>query len=81
MEAEELEIIHLELKYCERCGGLWMRPLGSQEVYCNTCVAPISELPGVRRRKSRPRLPVNDRVEIKCQQEGLLLVCSEGGNA
>jgi hypothetical protein len=81
MEAEELEVIHLELKYCERCGGLWMRPRGSQEVYCDACLAPISELPGVRRRRGRPRLPVNDRVELKSQQQCLLLVCGEGGNA
>ena len=81
MKGEELEVVQLELKYCERCGGLWMRTLGSQEVYCGACVAPISELPGVRRRKSKPRLPVNDKVEIKCQQECVLLVCGQGGHA
>jgi len=81
MEIEDLEIVQLELKYCERCGGLWMRVQGSQEVYCSGCAASILELPGVRQRRSKPRLPVNDKVEIKSQQRALALVCGEGGNA
>jgi hypothetical protein len=28
----------LELKYCERCGGLWLRNKGEEEVYCPGCV-------------------------------------------
>jgi hypothetical protein len=35
----------LELKYCERCGGLWLRPLGSGQIYCTTCFRAIAELP------------------------------------
>lgn len=31
------DLILLELKYCERCGGLWLRNHGSDEVYCPTC--------------------------------------------
>ncbi len=27
----------LELKYCERCGGLWLRLKGSTAVYCVAC--------------------------------------------
>ena len=34
MEIEGLEIVRLELKYCERCGGLWMRIWGTEDVYC-----------------------------------------------
>jgi hypothetical protein len=26
--------IQLELKYCERCSGLWLRPKGSDLVFC-----------------------------------------------
>jgi hypothetical protein len=29
--------ILIELKYCERCGGLWLRPQGSNTVYCASC--------------------------------------------
>jgi hypothetical protein len=27
----------LELKYCERCGGLWLRPVGGGQIYCAGC--------------------------------------------
>ncbi len=36
---------HFELKYCERCGGLWVRPAGGGQVYCSTCAAEMAELP------------------------------------
>jgi Zn-finger nucleic acid-binding protein len=37
--------IPLELKYCERCGGLWLRPSESNEVYCSRCAPEMAELP------------------------------------
>jgi uncharacterized Zn finger protein (UPF0148 family) len=80
METEGLEIIRLELKYCERCGGLWVRTRGTGEVYCPACAAEMLNLPAGRRRR-RPLLLVNDRVEIKSQGEQLSAVCGEGGNA
>ncbi len=59
----ELEghVIHVELKYCERCGGLWLRPEGAEEVYCATCRAVLAAMPNAeeaparkaRRRKAR----------------------------
>jgi len=27
----------LELKYCERCGGLWLRRPGQMAVFCERC--------------------------------------------
>ena len=80
MEMEGLEIVRLELKYCERCGGLWMRTWGTEDVYCPSCAVQMSELPLVRRRKS-PHLLVNDRVEIKSQCEELSVFYCERGNA
>jgi hypothetical protein len=80
METEGLEIIHLELKYCERCGGLWIRTRGTGEVYCPSCASEMSDLP-VGRRKRRPHLLVNDCVEVKSQCEDLSLLWGEGGNA
>lgn len=48
----------VELKYCERCGGLWLRPLRSRSVYCPGCEELMREMPyvgyvrpGARRRK------------------------------
>jgi hypothetical protein len=44
----------LELKYCERCGGLWLRPQGAEAVYCASCADAISELPPVAPRGGKP---------------------------
>ncbi|MFY9912464.1 MAG: hypothetical protein WCF22_05010 [Candidatus Sulfotelmatobacter sp.] len=35
----------LELKYCERCGGLWLRPVGGGQIYCTICSGAMAELP------------------------------------
>jgi hypothetical protein len=81
MEMEGLEIVRLELKYCERCGGLWMRTWGTDEIYCPTCALEMSDMPPVRRRV-RPFLLVDDRVEIKSECELLAAeIFGEGGNA
>jgi len=37
--------LRLELKYCERCGGLWLRPTGGVQVYCAACGRAMAELP------------------------------------
>ena len=51
--------IEVELKYCERCGGLFLRPYASHLVYCATCEARQAALASppieVRRRASRTR--------------------------
>jgi len=80
MEIDGLEIVRLELKYCERCGGLWMRTWGTEDVYCPACSVQMSDLPAPGR-KRKPHLLINDRVEIKSQCETWPLFCSEGGNA
>lgn len=79
MEIEGFEIVRLELKYCERCGGLWMRTWGTEDVYCPSCAVQMSDMPAVRRR--RPYLLLDDRVEIKSQCEELSAFFGEGGNA
>jgi len=42
MEPLEAGSIQLELKYCERCAALWLRPQGSDLVFCGSCAAPNS---------------------------------------
>jgi hypothetical protein len=37
--------LSLELKYCERCGGLWLRPVGGEQIYCAACGREMAELP------------------------------------
>lgn len=48
----------LELKYCERCGGLWLRPVGGEQIYCRICARAMAELPPASTETSKPRLPM-----------------------
>lgn len=61
--------IHVELKYCERCGGLWLRPQGTGGVYCAGCCAHLEAMPNPGtapprkarlRRRVRVQEPVTD---------------------
>ena len=48
----------VELKYCERCGGLWLRPQGDGGVYCGSCRVRMADMPRpVYARPGKPRLP------------------------
>ena len=80
MEMREGTFEQLELKYCERCGGLWLRRKGMQRVYCTVCVPKMAELPPPRTR-SVPRLtPPPADFELKsCGLE--LLGVVEGGQS
>ncbi len=60
----------LELKYCERCGGLWVRLQGETEVYCVKCRRQMAGLPRPSAEPStKPRLPRPDRDDVQCQCE------------
>jgi Zn-finger nucleic acid-binding protein len=58
MEGQEIQV---ELKYCERCGGLWLRLQGANGVYCASCRVRLASMPNpgeapprkARRRKAR----------------------------
>ena len=60
MEGQQIQV---ELKYCERCGGLWLRPQGTNGVYCTSCRVRIAAMPDrgetvprkARQRKKRAR--------------------------
>lgn len=49
--------VSLELKYCERCGGLWLRPRGGPEIYCMNCARAMAELPPASHEEGRARVP------------------------
>jgi hypothetical protein len=53
--AKEPKTTTLELKICERCGGLWLRPSASRWIYCGTCKQKISELPKATANVGRKR--------------------------
>lgn len=39
-----MEMQHLEMKYCERCGTLGLRQEGSQQVYCAGCTREMARV-------------------------------------
>jgi len=50
--------VRVELKYCEHCGGLWVRERGTGVVYCERCQAQLEEMPKKKKKPGRVRLPV-----------------------
>jgi hypothetical protein len=82
MEIDDLEITRLELKYCERCGALWLRQRGTGRVYCAGCTSETSTSPLYGRRLGQPRLPRNAQIEIESQDGALrFIVCGGRGHA
>lgn len=60
----------LELKYCERCGVLWIRSQGKSEVYCGSCRARMADMPRpVEERSSKPRLPCPKAEDLQGQAQ------------
>ena len=45
MQTNTDAIIRLELKYCEQCGGLWLRVENTKQSYCGDCARTVRELP------------------------------------
>jgi hypothetical protein len=44
-EGSPTKELQFELKYCERCGGLWLRPVGGKQIYCVSCGREMGQLP------------------------------------
>ena len=44
-------LIRMELKYCERCGGLLLRPTVTDWVYCGPCGREMNEMAGAKPRR------------------------------
>jgi len=81
MRSEDPEVIQLELKYCERCGALWLRLKGGQAIYCAPCDLEVLDLPSPRKVTSRPRLPGNHKIEGKAKPGEAPAFCGNGGTA
>ncbi len=47
-----MNYLRLDLKVCEGCGALWLRPETTAGVYCRNCAAKLAEFPAPRRRRS-----------------------------
>jgi hypothetical protein len=59
-KSDDTHELYLELKYCERCGGLWLRPRDGEQVYCVRCAHEMAQLPDPPRRRSS----VRNRVDV-----------------
>jgi hypothetical protein len=79
MEIANWEIIRLELKYCERCGGLGLRQRGTGKLYCAACAPEMSDFALCRQRIGRLQFSMRGKsgVESRDRSESLMM----GGNA
>ncbi len=57
--------VRVELKYCEHCGGLWVRERGTGVVYCDECQPKVADLPIPKKRSSKIMLPVRPRTKVE----------------
>jgi len=48
--------LQFELKYCERCGGLWLRPMGGRQTYCGSCWREMEKLPRASQPEDNARM-------------------------
>ena len=63
-KGEENAEIRMELKYCERCGGLWIRE-GGAGVYCDRCRSKVADLPIPKKKPGRVSLPVGKKTLVE----------------
>jgi ribosomal protein L37AE/L43A len=57
--------VRVELKYCEHCGGLWVRESGAGTVYCENCQAKVADLPTPKKKPGRVILPQGPQTEVE----------------
>jgi hypothetical protein len=56
-ESKSAQESSLELKYCERCGALWLRPAGGGQIYCASCARALGEMPPATYQRDSGRKP------------------------
>ena len=64
-QGEKEQAVRMELKYCEHCGGLWLRECGAGTLYCEHCVQIVADLPVPKKRAQRVNLPVRGQTIIE----------------
>jgi ribosomal protein L37AE/L43A len=78
MEVQGVDAIQMELKYCERCGALWLRLTGSDLIFCSPCSVVLAGLArDPRFREQRGSSSRGAGIERKIATA----FWSEGGNA
>ena len=73
-------LVAMELKYCERCGGLWLRPRKECGIYCPECAPEMAQLPKPRGKRVVV-IAVNTIDDMEACLAELTGMCGEGGNA
>ena len=64
--------VGVELKYCEHCGGLFVRERGAGVVYCDACQPKVADLPTPKRKTpGRLQLPVGRRSVVESYRHEL----------
>jgi len=56
--------VRVELKYCEHCGGLWVRE-GGGGVYCPKCEGTVAEMASTKKKPARLMLPMQQRTVVQ----------------
>jgi hypothetical protein len=79
MEIDEMEVMEMELKYCERCGALWLRLMGSEGVYCGVCSPKMVNAPALRKSGGTRLRMSRDSHAVGCETRALAAM--EGGRA
>jgi Zn-finger nucleic acid-binding protein len=64
-EGKENNVVGVELKYCEHCGGLWVRERGAGTVYCERCQTKVADLPAPKLKRGRLALPVRAHTTVE----------------
>jgi len=57
--------VRVELKYCEHCGGLWVRERGAGVVYCDNCQPKVADMPIPKKRPHKVKLPVRPHTAVE----------------
>jgi hypothetical protein len=69
LEGEEIQV---ELKYCERSGGLWLRAQGTHGIYCASCCVWLAALRSPARQPLRSRKPWRRKERGPQQSKGVV---------
>ncbi len=83
MQTHDVEIFEVELKYCERCGGLWFREKGTEGVYCAKCkpqMAEVAYADGPRPTRVGVLSPMNEE-QLPTLLEAIMALCGQGEEA
>ena len=68
MEVGTMKYLELELKYCERCGTLRLRPSGSSRIYCASCEREMENVRRAAPRNQPPGEPANEKKPCRSVQ-------------